>query len=249
MSRPMSPTRYMCMASTSTSMSSLASDRVEFIRRQHRYLRGRAGGGSLCISSTSRSLLDPNADCRPRNRRPARSPSPVTYFVAGAAVVLVRFLRRSGSSLENAPAASRILPTKPRGRPPVSLGWLGWFGVLGSGPRDHRRAGRDRHEAGANGNSQHRPRPSLGLFLARCSLSLADRLGNLYTGVNPVADAGVVARDRGGRTRPARRSAFGQPRLGLLAFAWLELVYPGDRRPSSHCNRRPSSTRLSSSDS
>ncbi len=157
-------------------------------------------------------------------------PVPITYFVAGAALVLVlSFVALA--VLWRTPRLQSAPTYEPRGSRRVSLGWLGWLGVLGLGLAIV--AGLAAMVTGQERTGTRNIAPVLlwvYFWLVVPFLGIA--FGNLYTGVNPWRKLGQWLGIGDGERGPLRLGVW-PAALGLLAFAWLELVYPGGSTPGA----------------
>ncbi|MGH8958215.1 MAG: hypothetical protein ACRDVK_06025 [Acidimicrobiia bacterium] len=158
-------------------------------------------------------------------------PVPVTYFAAGAAVVLiVTFVALA--ALWTTPR----LQGGPQGvvqevRPPIAvLRWIGIAGLLLAmlGGVSALVTGRD-----STGNRNIAP-VLLWVFFWLVVPFASVVLGNLYSGVNPWRTLcrfiGIGERES---NRPIERLGVWPAAVGLVGFAWLELVYPDSALPST----------------
>ena len=158
-------------------------------------------------------------------------PVPITYFAAGAAVVLiVTFVALA--ALWTTPRLQGGPPGDPRPvRPPITLlAWIGMAGFLLAilGGVSALVTGQD-----ATGTRNIAP-VLLWVFFWLVMPFASVLLGNLYTGVNPWRTL-TLWLGIGQREWPRSVERFGvwPAAIGLIAFAWLELVYPDSALPST----------------
>jgi hypothetical protein len=158
-------------------------------------------------------------------------PVPVTYFAAGAAVVLiVTFVALAAlwttPRLQGGPGGE-IREVRP---PMAVLRWLGIAGLLLAilGGVSALVTGQD-----STGTRNIAP-VTLWVFFWLVVPFASVFLGNLYTGVNPWRTLGswLGIGERESK-QPVARLGVWPAALGLVAFAWLELVYPDSALPST----------------
>ena len=156
-------------------------------------------------------------------------PVPVTYFAAGAAVVLIVTFVGLAAMWTTPRLQDGPRPQEKFVRP--AMGWLQAVGVLGLvlaliGGLTALVTGQE-----AVGSRNIAP-ILLWVFFWLVVPFASVAVGNLYTGINPWRTLSTWL-GIGDRERPAPNFGVWPAAIGLVAFAWLELVHPDGGLPAT----------------